>query len=263
MARIMRGALGGGATLMPEPALHFRLSRHWHTYLSKRAHTSEGMVRRKQVPMLPIPLVLVLSLALVLVCSAIPWVARTLRNWPLSIVLVVGGIAIVVGALLALPQFPWLDLVVLVAAWSGGLLLGRSVAPGFRPFLYLFLCLSVADVLLTGGVSLSSHHTSGGATPLRFADFLLLLPGGRFEIGAVDILLLTALAEHWRRRGAAYLIALLPGALGYVLALGFVQLTGLGIVPGIPFFTVGYALTEWVYQSRSRRNAPPAATMAR
>jgi hypothetical protein len=225
----------------------------------QRGHRSQKAGTR----MLPLPLVLVLSLALVLVCSAIPWLARPLRVWPLTIALVVGIAATVLGAVLELPQYPWLDVAVLVAAWSGGLLLGRGVAPGFRPLLLLFLCLSVADVLLTGGVSLSSRHTTGGATPLRFADFLLLLPGGRFEIGALDILLLAALAEHWRRRGAGYLIALLPGALGYVLALGVVFVTGLGIVPGIPFFTAGYALSEAVYRSSSRPSAPPAATPAR
>ena len=218
--------------------------------------------------MLPIPLVLVLSLALALVCSAIPWLARPLTGWPLAIALVVGITANLLGVVLVLPLYPWIDLVVLVVAWSGGLLLGRGVAPGFRPFLLLFLCLSVADVLLTGGLSLSSQHAAAGSsaasgsTPLRFGDFLLLLPWGRFETNVVDVLLLTALAEHWRRRGAAYLIALLPGAVGYVLAVGFILVTGLGIVPGIPFFTAGYVLTEGVYRYLSRHRAPPPATSA-
>jgi hypothetical protein len=147
------------------------------------------------------------------------------------------------------------------------------VAPNFRPFLLLFLCLSAADVLLTGGLSLSSQHAAAGSTaasgstPLRFGDFLLLLPWGRFETNVVDVLLLTALAEHWRRRGATYLIALLSGGVGYVLAVGFILVTGLGIVPGIPFFTAGYVLTEGVYRSRGRsrrgHGAPTPATTAR
>ena len=101
--------------------------------------------------MLPLSLVLVLSLALVHVCSAISWLARPLHAWPLVIALVVGIAVNLLGVVLALPLYPWIDLVVLVVAWSGGLLLGRGVAPGFRPFLLLFLCLSAADVLLTGG----------------------------------------------------------------------------------------------------------------
>ncbi|HZI77378.1 MAG TPA: hypothetical protein VFD73_25720, partial [Gemmatimonadales bacterium] len=202
--------------------------------------------------MLPMSLVLVLSLALALACSAIPWLAHPLPGWLLAIALVVGITANLLGVVLTLPLYPWLDLVVLVVAWSSGLLLGRSVAPSFRPFLLVFLCLSAADVLLTGGLSLSSSHhaatagsnSAGGSTPLRFGDLLLLLPWGRFETNVVDVLLLAALAEHWRRRDATYLIALLPGAGGYILAVGFILVTGLGIVPGIPFFTAGYIVTE-------------------
>jgi hypothetical protein len=216
--------------------------------------------------MLPLSLVLVLSLALALVCSAIPWLAHPLPGRLLVIALVVGITANLLGVVLALPLYPWLDLVVLVVAWSGGLLLGRSVAPSFRPFLLVFLCLSAADVLLTGGLTLSSHHAvaTAGSTPLRFGDFLLLLPWGRFETNVVDVLLLTALAEHWRRRDATYLIALLPGAVGYTLAVGVILVTGLGILPGIPFFTAGYVVTEAVYRhtARRRRAAPSPATMA-
>ena len=116
---------------------------------------------------------------------------------------------------------------------------------------------------------MSSHHaaagssTTGGATPLGFGDLLLLLPWGSFETYVFDVLLLTALAEHWRRRGATYLVALLRGALGFPLAVGFILVTGLGIMPGIPFFTAGYVLAEGVYRSRSRHSAPTPATMAR
>jgi hypothetical protein len=207
--------------------------------------------------MLPLTLVLILSLALVLVCSAIPWLARPLRGWTLAIGLVVGVAVDLLGVVLALPLYPWIDLVVLVVAWSGGLLLGRGMAPRFRPVLLLFLCLSGLDVLLTAGLSLSPPQTAASSTPLRIGDFLLLLPWGRFETNVVDLLLLTALAEHWRRRGASYLIALLPGALGYFLAAGFLLVTSLAIVPGIPFFTAGYVLSEGVYRSGSRHSAPP------
>jgi hypothetical protein len=218
--------------------------------------------------MLPLPLVVVLSLALALVCSAIPWLARPLSGWPLASALIVGITANLFGVVLALPLYPWIDLVVLVVAWSGGLLLGRCVAPGFRPFLLLFLCLSVADVLLTGAVPFIASRRGRVQRLGRFhAAALRRLPApaalGRFETNVVDVLLLTALAEHWRRRGAAYLVALLPGAVGYALAVRFILVTGLGIVPGIPFFTAGYALTEGVYRSRRRHSGHTPATMAR
>jgi hypothetical protein len=201
--------------------------------------------------MLPLLLVLVLSLALVLVCSAIPWLARPLRGWPLIVGLVVGIFVSLIGLVRPFPPYPWANLVVLLVAWSGGLLLGRGIAPHFRPFLLVFLCFSGVDLLLTTGLTLSAPHTTVGSPPLRLGDFLLVLPWGRFETNVVDVLLLTTLAEHWRRRGASYLIALLPGAFGFLLAVGFILVTKLGILPGIPFFTVGYVLTEWVYRYRS------------
>ncbi len=162
----------------------------------------------------------------------------------------------------ALPLSPWTNLVVLVVAWSGGLLLGRGVAARFRPFLLLFLCFSVVDVLLALGSYPQAPQAAGGSSPLLYADFTLLLSGGRFAINVVDLLLLTALAEHWRRRGASYLIALLPGVLGFLLADGLIAVTKLSILPGIPFFTAGYVLTEGVYRYMSRR-APPLAKPAR
>lgn len=217
--------------------------------------------------MLPIALVFVQSLLLALVCSAVPWLARSLGNWSLAIGLVAGIAVGLMSLALALPLYPWSDLVVLVVAWSGGLLLGRWVTPHFRPFLLVFLCFSVVDVLqFAAGLSASSASgppTPVNSTPLHLGDFLLLLPWGRFAINVVDVLLITALAEHWRRRGATYLIAFLPSALGFLLADGFVLVTQLGLLPGIPFFTAGYLVSEGVYRYVSRHRAPPPAKSAR
>jgi hypothetical protein len=217
--------------------------------------------------MLPLPLVLVLSLLLALVCSAIPWlVRRPLRGWSLAIGLVVGITVGLIAVVRPLPLSLWTGLVVLVVAWGGGLLLGRWLPPHFRPFLLAFLCLSVLDVLLTAGLSASSAArppTSATSAPLRFGDFLLVLPWGRFETNVVDVLLITALAEHWRRRGASYLIALLPSTLGFLLADGVVLVTRLGILPGIPFFTAGYVLTEGLYRSVSRHSGPSPVSASR
>lgn len=214
--------------------------------------------------MLPISLVLVLSLALVLVCSAVPWLARRLRARHLVIALVVGlvvGITVgIIGAARDLPLSPVTDLMVLVVAWSGGLLLGRGLPSRFGSFLLWFLCFSVVDVLQAAGGYPVVPHTAGNASPLAWAAFHLELPSGPFAINVVDLLLLTALAEHWRRRGSGYLIALLPGVLGFLLADGFILVTRLSLVPGIPFFTAGYILTEGVYRYLSRHRAPPATS---
>jgi hypothetical protein len=215
----------------------------------------------------PIALVLVLSLALVLVCSAVPWLARRLHGRHLVIALVVGlvvGIAAgIVGAARALSLSPVTDLMVLVVAWSGGALLGRGLPARFGAFLPWFLCFSAFDVLQAVGGYPVVPHTAGDASPLAWTTFHLVLPTGPFAINGVDLLLLTALAEHWRRRGASYVIALLPGALGVLLADGFILVTRLSLVPAIPCFTLGYALTEGVYRSLSRHRAPPSATCAR
>jgi hypothetical protein len=215
--------------------------------------------------MLPILLVLALSLLLAVICSAIPWMARPLGSWALAIGLALGIAVGIVGVVRPFPPYPWADLVVLVVAWSGGLLLGRGMEPRFRPVLLVFLCFGVVDVLLTAHLSLSPPPPSTGSTQLRLGDFLLVLPWGRFETNVVDLLLLTALAEHWRRRGASYLIAFLPGVLGFLLADGFLLVSKLGILPGIPFFTAGYILSEGVYRytSTSRRRAPPSTNSAR
>jgi hypothetical protein len=208
--------------------------------------------------MIPIALAFGLSVALTLLCSTVPWLARPLSMWALIIGLVVGVTLSLVDAVRALPFSPWTNLVVLVVAWSGGLLLGRSVAARFRPFLLLFLCFSVVDVLLALGNYPQTPHSAGGSSPLLYAEFIFVLSGGRFAINIVDLLLLTALAEHWRQRGASYLIALLPGVLGFLLADGLIAVTKLGILPGIPFFTAGYVLTEGLHRSMSRRVSPPA-----
>jgi hypothetical protein len=216
--------------------------------------------------MLPIALVFVLSVALTLVCSAVPWLARYLRGRHLVIALVVGlvvGITVgIIGTVRDRPLSPVTDLMVLVVAWSGGLLLGRNLPSRFGSFLPWFLCFSVIDVLQAVGGYPVAPHTAGNASPLTWATFHLVLPSGPFAINVVDLLLLTALAEHWRQRGASYLIALLPGVLGFFLADGLILVTRLGILPGIPFFTAGYILTEGAYRYLSRHRVPPSATSA-
>ena len=216
--------------------------------------------------MLPILLVLGLSIALALLCTAIPWLVRHLRGRHLVIALVVGlvvGITVgIIGAVRDLPLSPVTDLMVLVVAWSGGLLLGRGMPSRFGSFLLWFLCFSVVDVLQATGGYPVAPHTAGNASPLAWATFHLVLPSGPFAINVVDILLLTTLAEHWRRRGASYLIAFLPGALGFLLADGLILVTRLGILPGIPFFTAGYILTEGLYRSVSSHSTPPSTKIA-
>ncbi len=89
-------------------------------------------------------------------------------------------------------------------------LLGRGIPPRLRPFLIVLLVLSVLDVLqivLTAGSTppgSAGGQAPNGSDPLLLGNFLLLLPWGRYNVGGGDLLLITALAEHWRRRGASY-----------------------------------------------------------
>jgi hypothetical protein len=218
------------------------------------------MLALAPVPVQSIAVVFAFSLLLTLISTAIPWLARHLRGWPLIVVFVVGLVLGVVAGLLdalrGVPLAPVIDLLVLVVAWSGGLLLGRGMAARFSPFLLLFLCLSVLDVLLAVGGYPQTPHATGSSSVLVSANFVLVLPSGRFEINVADLLLLTAVAEHWRRRGAGYLIAAVPGVLGFLLADGVVLATGLGQLPGFPFFTVGYLVSEAVYRSTKHSASP-------
>lgn len=208
-----------------------------------------------------------LSLALALACAAVPWLARRLRNRLLAIGLAVGILLTILGAVLSVAPYPWTDLVVLLVALTGGLLLGRAMPPRFRPFLILLLILSALDVVniaLSGGLTTvpttpPAHPAAAESGPLPYFNLFLLLPGGHYLLGIFDLLVITAAAEHWRRRGALYLIALLPGVLGFLLAEGAVWLTQLGGWPLIPYFTAGWLASEGVYRSLSRRVGPPAA----
>jgi hypothetical protein len=200
-----------------------------------------------------------LNIPLALVCSAVPWLTRPVKSWLLAIGLAV-GLALVVSAIVfALAVYPWTDLVVLLVALTGGVLLGRGMPPRFRPFLIVLLVLSVLDVVQIALTASSTPPGSlggpapRGSDPLLLGNFLLSLPWGRYNIGGGDLLLITALAEHWRRRGASYLIALLPGVLGFLLTYAFIWA---GNLPLIPFITVGWVGSEGVHRVLSRHAKP-------
>jgi hypothetical protein len=209
-----------------------------------------------------------LSLLLALACAAVPWLAQSLRSSLLTIGLVIGVIVSVLGAVLALPLYPWSNLVVLLVALAAGLLVGRGVPLRFGPLLVLLAVLSALDTLqiaLTGGLSPLSpsappaHPAAAPSGPLLYLNFFLQLPAGRYLLGIFDLLVLTAVAQYWRRRGGSYLVALLPGILGFLLADAAVWLTQLGDWPLIPFFTVGWLGSEGMHRSLSRRSPSPSA----
>ncbi len=208
-----------------------------------------------------------LSLALALACAAVPWLARRDRSWQLAVGLGIGLLLIIVGLVLSVALYPESNFAVLLTALAGGLLLGRGMPPRVRPFLLLLLVLSALDVIniaLSGGstpvpTTPPAHPAAAESGPLLYFNFFLLLPGGHYLLGIFDLLVITAAAEHWRRRGASYLIALLPGVLGFLLAYGLVWLTQLGGWPLIPFIAAGWLASEGVHRSLSRRAGHPSA----
>jgi hypothetical protein len=201
------------------------------------------------------------SIVLALVCAAVPWLARRLRSRLLVVGLALGIALSIIGSALALPLYPWTSLVVLLVALTGGLLLGRIMPPRFLPVLVLLLVLSALDVLqvaLTSGASPPASNSHAGGTPsgpLLYVNFVLPLPGRRYLVGIFDLLVITALAERWRRRGASYLIALLPGALGFLLVYATGLLTPLRPMALLPFFTAGWLASEGLHRFILRRTA--------
>lgn len=208
-----------------------------------------------------------LSYPLALACTAVPWLALRLRGWLLAGGLMLGILMSLLGGIFALPLYPWNDLVVLLTALTGGLLLGRGMPPRFRPFLILLLILSVADavqIALTGGFtplprSLPAHPSPIPSGLLLYLNFYLVLPVGHYLVGIFDLLLITAVAEHSRRRGRSYALALLPGVVGFLLVDGAVWVTQRGGWPLIPFITAGWLCSEAVARVRSGQPAPVTA----
>ena len=207
-----------------------------------------------------------LSIPLTLLCSAAPWLTRQVKGWLLTLGLGLGIALVVVGIVFSLAFYPWTNLVVLLVAVTGGLLLGRIIPPRFRPWLMVLLVLSVLDILqiaLTAGSSppgTSGGQAPSGSDPLLLGNFLLVLPWGRFNLGIFDLLLVTALAEYWRRRGGSYLLAVVPGLLGLFLLPPIVLLvTAVGNLPLIPFLTAGWLGSEGLHRLLGRQAAPRAA----
>ena len=202
-----------------------------------------------------------ISLLLALVCGAVAWLARGWRSRWLVVILVL-AVALGIAAAIASPlMYPVSDPLVLLIAWSAGILLGQGMPPRIRPWLILLLILSaldIAQITLTGGfvpVKSNSHAVESPppSGPLLLGNFYLALPGGHYLVGIFDLLIITALAEYWRRRGSGYLVAVVPGIAGFLLGEAAVQATQLGGWPLLPFFTVGWLISLAVNLATGKR----------
>src|SRR5438105_8539181 len=168
----------------------------------------------------------------------------------------------VVGAIVGVSLYPLSDVVVLAFALAGGILLGRALPPRFRPFFLFLIALSVLDfvqVALTSGPAPGPSIPSSGLNPhLIWVNFRIGLPGGHFNIGFVDLLLITAMSEYFRRRDQRFVIGLLPGLIG--VALAEIVASRVGYSPNpivsafgqalIPFLTVGWLVAAFIEDRR-------------
>lgn len=189
-----------------------------------------------------------------LVCSALPWGIPRIGGRVLAAVL--GGFAAVAaaGAVIGLALFPFSDAIVLGAAVSGGVLLGRALPTRFTPVLIVLIALSLLDlaqaVLLSGPPTTTSSTQSSVPNPhLIWVNFRVPLPSGHFNIGVFDLLLVAALAENFRRRGTSWAVAAIPGV--FALITGTLIASAAGVqrfAEGafsealIPYLAVGWLL---------------------
>jgi len=207
---------------------------------------------------------LVPSLVLAALCASIAWGTKWIKSWPIVIVFGAGLVLGILGIAFSVAWYPWTDLLVLLVAASAGLLLSRTMPTKLWPFLLLLLVLSILDVVqivLTSGPPPPGSQSAGTSTPAAqlYGNFLLHLPWGRYNIGIFDLLLLTAMAEYWHRRSSTFLVALAPGMIGFILALGFGQFIYAGALPLIPFLMVGWLCSAGLYSFRHRPNRSQAA----
>jgi hypothetical protein len=192
-------------------------------------------------------------LILAVVFGLVPWLLARVRARPLVAVLAVAVLLDVAGLIAGLRLYPWTDLLVAAIAAAGGVLVGRAVPARFRPMALLMLVLAVLDA-----VQVIVGSTSAGSAPSQrpaFQYYVMLViatPLATSAIGIFDLLLVTAMAEHWRRRGAGVLLAISPGVLGLLLTYPAALVLPRNL-PLIPFLFAGFLLTQAAVTLRARQ----------
>jgi hypothetical protein len=207
---------------------------------------------------------LAISLALCLLCTALVWSARPLHTWIFALTFGMSFILDVLGVVFSVNLYPWTALLVLLVAVSAGLWLGRAISiKRLWPFLLLLVILSLLDatqIILTHlSSSAQTQGTQSAHVPAAdlYINFLFFLPGGQnYVIGILDLWLIAAIAEYWRRRNAAFWLALSPGALALIVAYGLLLLfPGLEPIALIPFLAAGWLCSVAFSQSRGKRES--------
>jgi hypothetical protein len=175
--------------------------------------------------------------------SVVPWLASEVPGRALAVVFGLLLAMVALAAALSLDLYPWSIVLVLGAAITGGIGLGRVMPARWRPWLTLLVLLSIIDlvqVALTSQTPLPGPQSAHGAVLGQYLNLRLLLPWGRDSIGAADLLLAAGIGEFWRRYGGRPWVAPLPAAIGLTLADLFVVATSTQGLALVPFLTVGW-----------------------
>lgn len=207
---------------------------------------------------------LIPTLVMALLSACVPWLVPQVNRWRIAAALVIGLALAILGMALSMGPYPWTILVVLLVALSAGILVGRSIPARTWPFLIFLLALSALDILQIA----LSHPAPPSGTVIpppgaRYGNFFLLLPWGPYNLGIGDIFVIASMAEHWRRRGRSLLFSLGPGVIGTVLAYLFVLFIYHGVIPFVPFLTLGWLCALALAPALARKTAQPAAVPER
>ncbi|HET7421491.1 MAG TPA: hypothetical protein VFL27_14030 [Candidatus Dormibacteraeota bacterium] len=147
----------------------------------------------------------------------------------------------IAGSIASFAPYPWTDLVGVGAAIAGGMLLGRVLPARFRAMAVLLLVLGALD-------SVQVLAAGSDATKPAWQYYTMVVvatPWHQSEIGAADLLLIVATAEHFRRRGAPLAVMLTPGFVGLAAADAVTYWYQAGL-PLVPFLFTGFVVTEAV-----------------
>jgi len=189
-----------------------------------------------------------MSVVLAIVAALAAWSLHGLRTRLLVAAALVFAAMLSAGAAFGVALYPLTDAPVLGFALAAGLLAGRALPPKARAMFVLLAVLAALDSIqiVAAGPGGSSSGTSSGGDPAwyYYSMFLVTMPWGRVGIGIFDLLLIAAIAEHGRTRALPVVAAVVPGAIGLVVADLVFAVGRLDNLPLVPFVLLGWLTVE-------------------
>ncbi len=131
-----------------------------------------------------------------------------------------------------------------------GALVGRAIPARPVPMALVLALLSALDIWWIGlGASALSASNS-------YANFSVEFGSGVSSIGAVDLVLASAITTHWRRRRATILTSLAPAPLGMILSNLYFFVTGTLNLALVPFISAGWLISQLWYRANRAEQKP-------